>query len=332
MSNKISEALDILTEIGVPLDRQTKRRRLRLALTLLAVSNVKPGDDWHSAAYWQGKDSWSVTTREIINFWNQHYLEDLGKPISSGSYDDVRRKDLALLVPSGLILRSAGNPNANTNNPTRSYAINPEAVSILHSYGTSKWQQNILEFKREFGDLSQRLDRGTEQIKIPVRLPSGITLELKAGQHNAIQRAIVEEFLPRFGNGAKVLYIGDSDKKILIRESHDLLDLGFEKFTDTDLLPDIVAYDSVRNWLFLVEAVHSSNPIDPVRHLLLEEMTRNCTAPVIFVSAFQNRNSFRQFVADISWQTEVWIADEPKHLIHFDGEKFLGPFSNEKGL
>ena len=26
-------------------------------------------------------------------------------------------------------------------------------------------------------------------------------------------------------------------------------------------------------------------------------------------------------------QTEVWIAENPDHLIHYNGEKFLGPFT-----
>ncbi len=28
---------------------------------------------------------------------------------------------------------------------------------------------------------------------------------------------------------------------------------------------------------------------------------------------------------DVAWETEVWIADNPDHLVHFNGHKFLGP-------
>ena len=55
----------------------------------------------------------------------------------------------------------------------------------------------------------------------------------------------------------------------------------------------------------------------------------DCDAAPIFVSAFPDRAEFRKHVADIAWETEVWIASDPDHLIHFNGEKFLGPWKAE---
>lgn len=75
-----------------------------------------------------------------------------------------------------------------------------------------------------------------------------------------------------------------------------------------------------------LEAVHSSNPINALRHLKLKELMQNCTAGVIYVSAFESMKTFAKFAKDISWETEVWIADNPDHMIHFDGERFLGPY------
>lgn len=112
----------------------------------------------------------------------------------------------------------------------------------------------------------------------------------------------------------------------MIRNDQVLLELGFFQL-EHDLLPDIVAYDRRRNWLFLIEAVHSSNPISQLRHLSLEELTKNCTAPRIYVSALRNRASLREWILEISWETEVWLVDSPDHLIHFDGESFLGPYN-----
>jgi hypothetical protein len=30
------------------------------------------------------------------------------------------------------------------------------------------------------------------------------------------------------------------------------------------------------------------------------------------------------------WETEVWVAGSPTHLIHFNGERFLGPYEHTK--
>jgi hypothetical protein len=91
-------------------------------------------------------------------------------------------------------------------------------------------------------------------------------------------------------------------------------------------LPDIVAYSSSKNWLFLIEAVHTSGPISPERRLKFKELTKDVKAQVIYITAFLTRAKFREYVNDIAWETEVWIAegDDADHLIHFNGDKFLG--------
>jgi len=42
------------------------------------------------------------------------------------------------------------------------------------------------------------------------------------------------------------------------------------------------------------------------------------------VTAFPNRSIMARYLGDIAWETEVWVADAPSHLIHFNGERFLG--------
>ena len=159
---------------------------------------------------------------------------------------------------------------------------------------------------------------------IPVKFPTGREISLTSGPHNILQKAIVEEFLPRFAPGAEILYLGDTTKKQLFKHEERLQTLGFFDL-NRDLLPDVVAYDEKNDWILLIEAVHSSNPIGRLRHLDLERLTARCRAGRVFVSVFQNREEFRKWIVEISWETEVWLVDEPSHLIHFDGEKFLGP-------
>lgn len=161
---------------------------------------------------------------------------------------------------------------------------------------------------------------------IPVMFPSGKTFEFSPGKHNELQKEIIEEFLPRYGYGAEVLYVGDTANKFLHLEKERLEELKFFELSHGEL-PDIVAYLVQKKWIYLIEAVHSSGAISSVRLLELKKLTEQCTANIIFVTTFLDRNTFRQFAPDIAWETEVWIAEAPDHLIHFNGEKFLGPYS-----
>jgi type II restriction enzyme len=320
IAEKKRQALEIISAVGIPLPEQPRRRE-RMALALLAVVNVKPETPWKDAAVFGDSRNWKIATREMINYWNQHY----GEQLSLGSYDDVRRQDLILLVEAGMVLRSAGNPSADRNDPQRRYALSPEAGEVVREYGTKDWADAVSRFISELGNLRERLSRERHLTKIPVCLPDGKRLELSPGGHNELQKAIIEEFLPRFAPGAEVLYLGDTADKFLHVAQERLSELGLAEISREEL-PDVIAYDRRRNWLFLVEAVHSANPISELRHLALRRLIEKCTARPVYVSVFRDRASLKQWVTDLSWETEVWLADSPDHMIHFDGERFLGPY------
>ena len=319
---KVNDALGILAAAGIDLDALTARRRHRLALALLALSNIRPGDRWPAATVW-GSSEHSLTTREAITFWNDHY----GEKISSGSYDDVRRKEFAVLREAGLAIPSAADPDANTNNPTRRWAIAEAAGDLTREFGTPRWSAAVDAFIAEHGTLAERMNRN-RALKRPgvvITLSNGRRLHLAGGPHNDLQRRIIEEFLPRFAPDSKVLYVGDASHKILYRDVQRLRALGFFEL-EHGRLPDIVAFDSARKWILLIEAVHTSNPMERVRHLELERLTKQCIHPRVYVSAFSTKESFRKWIVEIAWETEVWIASDQDHLIHFNGEKFLGPY------
>ena len=146
--------------------------------------------------------------------------------------------------------------------------------------------------------------------------------------HNLLQKLIIEEFLPRFGKGSQVLYVGDTANKMLHIDKKELAKINFFELSH-DELPDVIAYRAKKNWLYLIEAVHSSGSISETRLLELKILTEKCTAELIYVTAFFNRAEFRKWASEIAWETEVWIADNPDHLIHFNGDKFLGPYKDE---
>jgi adenine-specific DNA-methyltransferase len=126
------------------------------------------------------------------------------------------------------------------------------------------------------------------------------------------------------------LYIGDTASsrkeggKLMYLESDYLEGLGVPPMSH-DKLPDVVVYDEKRKWLFLIEAVTSHGPVSPKRWIELEQAFKDCKVGLVYVTAFPDRAEFRKNAADIAWETEVWIADNPDHMIHFNGDRFLGP-------
>lgn len=152
----------------------------------------------------------------------------------------------------------------------------------------------------------------------------GKEIKLSAGKHNELQAAVIEKFAPRFAGGGKVLYLGDTANKDLFVDKEGLGKIGIP-ITEHSKLPDIVIYDEPKEWLFLIEVVTSHGPVSPKRILELEEFLKESKVEKIYVTAFPDKSEFRKHVNDIAWETEVWIADNPDHMIHFNGDKFIGP-------
>ncbi len=310
----INEALEILESVGIPIADKTERSLERMAVCFLAVAGVTK--DWGKA-----KENANLKSRDIINIVNKNFEEN----ISSGSYDDIRRKDLKLLVLADIIVNSGVNKGSATNDPTRGYALHPDFKNLIVTYNSTAWSETLKEFNKNKPSLAEILARKRDIEKIPVKLPSGKPLELSLGEHNVLQKAIIEEFLPRYGSDCAVLYIGDTSNKSLHIEMEELKKLNFFELSH-DELPDIIAYSKKHNWLYLIEAVYSSGPMSETRVLELRKMLKDCKAELIFVTAFLSRGDFRKWQMDIAWETEVWTADHPDHLVHFNGHKFLGAY------
>ncbi len=317
----INQALNIISAMGIPLEDKTPRALEKMAVVFISVAQVNKECGWSRAK--DSTDGISLKSRDIIDYMN----EKLEEEISSGSYDDIRRKDLKLLLLDGLVSRTQ--PEAARNDPTRGYCLSPEYCKVIKTYGTSEWETNVKKLMQGKQKLKEKLLQKRSLSRIDVKLPSGIELNFSIGKHNQLQKEIIENFLPVYGFGAEVLYVGDTADKFLHIDRPALESLAFFELMRGEL-PDVVAYNKSRNWLFLIEAVHSSGPISPIRLLELEKLTENCKADRIYVTAFLDKTTFRKFVADIAWETEVWISENPDHLIHFNGDKFLGPYDSCK--
>lgn len=307
--------LNILEDVGISLEGLTDRRKEKMVGACLAtgqiVNSFKETKSIMDGAF--------LKTRDIIEFENNHY----GENISSGSYDDIRRKDLKPLTDAGLVLNSSLLDQSATNNPQRGYALDAQFANLLKSFGTSKWDARLAYFIEIRRKTKEKLEQNKEIKRIPITMPSGKRIELSAGEHNLLQKKIIEDFLPCFGMGANVLYVGDTADKFLLREDESLKSIRFFQLKH-EALPDVVAYSEQKNILFLIEAYNTSGPMDESRVLQLKTLLKDCTAEPVFVTAFLNTKEFLKQFSKIAWETEVWIAETPNHMIHLNGDKFIG--------
>jgi len=313
----LNEALDILSAVGIPVEAEPLRRRERMAACMMAVAGVTR--KWSEAK--SANDGRHLKTRDVIPFVNMHFEEN----ISPGSYDDVRRKDLKLPVVAGLILNSGDNPGRAVNDPTRGYALAPEFAALIRTYGSSEWVNNIAAFNMARPSLAELLLRKRHMEHIPVTLPGGARLELSLGKHNELHKAIIEEFLPRWGYGAEVLYVGDTSDKDLHIDYKRLAELKVPP-PGHGKLPDVVAYSKQKDWLYVIEAVHSFGHISELRLMELKKLLSECKSGVVYVTAFLTRKDHAKVAHDIAFETEVWTADRPDHLQHLNGPRFIGPY------
>ncbi|WP_336797390.1 BsuBI/PstI family type II restriction endonuclease [Erwinia aphidicola] len=318
---KILEALNILHDVGVPLEGLTARRLERAAMSFLALCSITKNSTWNEAT--SIEDGVILTTRKIITFINDNFEED----ISSGSYDDIRRKDLLRPVGMGLVVKSAKNPDADTNDGTRGYAIENNFGKLIRSFGSPAWKKELSEFKIDEEYISLfNSDRKLKTLK--VKISKDLIVELDDGPHNKIQKAVIDQFLPNFGHNATVLYVGDTSEKLMYKCSAEMVLLGLD-IDDRGMLPDIIAFSEEKKWIYLIEAVHSSNPLNAERCIELKRtVLKDCPYGVVFVTAFLTRKDFAKWMPEIAWETEVWLAEKPEHMIHFNGDKFLGPHNN----
>lgn len=313
----INESLDILECIGIPFESKTERDLEKMAMSFLALVDVKTV--WKSAKCVE--DNYGLSSKQVISYFNENFEDK----ISPGSYDDVPRKFIRLLLVSDFVTRSGINPKENYNSPTRKYTIPKFLKDLIIHYKTDNWDKKLKEFNSGKILLREEIKRVRGLNMLPVILPDGEELSFSVGSHNELQIEIIKNFLPRFGSNCKILYVGDGANKKLRKNEDYLNKLNFFDLSH-GMLPDIVAYSEEKNWLYLIEAFYSTGTISEIRMKELKKNLLKCVAEIIFVTAFLTKEEFKKQILDIAWETEVWIAENPDHMIHFNGHKFLGAY------
>jgi hypothetical protein len=310
--SKTKEALKLLSSLGLPRNQQNERS----ALTLLALAAVRKGTSWRKA------------TRPMVRIWDimGFMREQYGKDYAANSRETIRRQTIHQFEQARIVNRNPDDPTRPTNSGKTVYQLTEEVLPLVKAYGTPAFEKVLKSFITQFGSLQKAYRRSREGLRVPLTLRGGSIVYLSPGEHNELQVAIVEQMGPRFAPGAVVLYIGDTALKHVVYDQGELKKIGVP-ITEHDKLPDVVLYRRKKNWLYLVEAVTSHGPVSPKRHQELEKMLKHCTADRVYITAFFSIPGFRKYSADIAWETEVWIADNPDHMIHFNGPKFLGPYT-----
>ncbi len=308
---RIKEAIDVLEALGLPRQQQNERS----ALTLLSLLGLKPGDEWRDA-----RDPLMGIT-PMMEFFAAHY----GKQYAPNTRETVRRQSVHQFIQAAIIVPNPDKPSRPTNSPKAVYQIEPTVLKLLRKYGMRTWRRQLREYLKSASTLKGMYERQRKMRRIPVTLANGAEIRLSPGGQNVLVKKIIDDFCPLFTPGAKVIYVGDTQKKWAYFDSSALSVLGIE-IEEHGKMPDVVVHYTEKNWLVLIEAVTSHGPVNPKRRRELNDLFANSSAGLVYVTAFLDRRTMMKYLDEISWETEVWIADSPTHLIHFNGERFLGPY------
>ena len=302
--SKLEEAKNILNELKVPLKQQSDL----CGYVILAMADIKKNDEWANAT-----NKW-IRIHDVIAFIREFYEVSYAE----NSRETFRKQAMHHFRNAAFI---EDNGKA-TNSPNYRYRLTDEMLLLVKTFQSSLWEDQKNNFLKSHQNLIDLYSSKKAVRKMPVKI-NGDEFTFSPGKHNQLQKFIIEEFAPRFAENSECLYVGDTIQKDLVKNEEKLKELGFE-ITLHDKMPDVVLYSEDKNWIYFVESVTSVGAMEPKRIKEIEGMTENVSAGKIYVTAFLDFKTFKKFSESLAWETEVWIADMPDHMIHLNGDKFLG--------
>jgi len=310
-AKRVADALRVLQALKVPREQQNERS----ALTLLALLGMTPATRWADA------EAPMLGITEMMDLFRKNF----GKKYAPNTRETVRRFTVHQFVQMGLVVANPDHAGRPVNSPDNRYQVAPTLLKLAREYGLPSWNESLKAFVNSVAALRRLQSRERRMVLIDVRLPDGRELKLTAGGQNEVVKRIVEEFCPRFTPGGVLVYVGDTGNKKKHLEAGYLQRLGLT-MDEHGKMPDVVVHLPKRNWLVLIEAVTSHGPIGLKRHNELKDLFNEAKGGLVFVTAFLTRRAMTKYLPEIAWETEVWIAEAPSHIIHFNGERFLGPY------
>lgn len=234
--SKLEEAKEILSSLKVP----AKQQNGMCCCVLLAMANLTEEQAWGSAA-----NNW-IRIHDVIAFANSNY----GTTYAENSRETFRKQAMHHFRNAAFI---EDNGKA-TNSPNYRYRLTDEMLRLIQSFGTANWERSLARFMENHDSLVDLYASKRTMRKMPVKI-NGEDFTFSPGKHNQLQKAIIEEFAPRFAPNSECLYVGDTTEKDLVKNVDKLRALGFE-ITLHDKMPDVVLYSEDKDWLYFIESVN----------------------------------------------------------------------------
>ena len=303
---QVKSAIEILESLGFSKSQANEL----CGYVLLALCGIGPVSTWDKAT-----KKWT-RIHDIIQFISKEYNKDYAE----NSRETIRKIALhhfriaAIIEDNGMA----------TNSSNYRYRLTKEFFSLVRTRETAYWIQKLNDFKKIHPSLEDLYKSERRRKNLPIKINKD-NFSFSPGKHNELQKEIIEKFTSYFAPDSECLYVGDTIKKDLYKNDEKLKQLGF-KISVHDKIPDIVLYSAKKDWIYFIEAVTSVGPMDPKRIIEINEMTKNVKSGKIFVTAFLDVKTYKKFLDQLAWETEVWIASMPEHLIHLNGNKFMGPY------
>lgn len=303
--SKIDKIRELFRELHIP----AKQQNDMCCLTFLALGELEETTPWKDAC-----NNW-LRIHDLLAWMNSR----LGATYAENTRETIRKhaihffRDAAIIEDNGLA----------TNSPNYRYRLTDEILQIIRRLDTQTWTKRCAHFLKSHRSLIEKYASNRRHVKIPVQINES-EYSFSPGKHNGLQKAILEEFAPRFAPGSRCLYVGDTVDRALYLDKESMSEIGIE-LSVHDKLPDVVLYAADKDWLYFIEAVTSCGPISPARKNELEKITLDTTSGIIYITAFPDIKTYHRFSQDLAWDTEVWLSNAPDHMIHLNGDRFIGP-------
>lgn len=308
---RLKDAGSILVDLGLPRAQLNERT----ALCLLALVDLPPKKSWAEC------DAPLVGITPIMDWARDNFNTNY----APNTRETFRRQSMHQFIEAGICLYNPDKPDRPVNSPNAVYQVEPNLLAVLKAYGAPDYVARLAQYLRSRKSLTQQYAKARVMNMIPVSVGDGQNIALSPGDHSKLIKGIVEDFGARYAPGGALIYVGDTGDKHAFFDDGLLRSLGVA-VDNHGKMPDVVTFHREKNWLLLIESVTSHGPVDGKRQGELSKLFRGCSAGIVFVSAFPSRKTFLKYLEVIAWESEVWIADAPSHLIHFNGVRFLGPY------
>lgn len=312
----LNEALDILIRIGMPAALTNPRS----VMTLAALAEIYPGKKWRNASEaYHG-------THHIVDFINTHFPNKAGLdtcPYAENSRETFRKANIKPWISAGVLEPKAG---LATNDRDNSYRFSSYFAALIRSYGTDQWEERLADYNEAHISYAEYLKQTKTVERDYIMKYEGAQISLKKSSHNKLQMEILQNLIPLVSKGEpELLYIGDASDRDLWQKNERMEELGIRVLSQSGNIPDIIIYDKQEKRVIFIEAYHSTGPFTFDRVNALKALC-HCEAgtEVAFITAFDTTDKMLKHYREVAWDTEIWSSDEPTHLVHKNGDKFIG--------